>query len=243
MAHVLRFDEGWRLDSGMRFDQLVPDHTSATKGKNNMATNVYFIPKNRAERRAWLLNLLNNIETWGPGMGYSPAEILGIKTNCTAQIELIDAVIAAEAALQAAQEAETNGAAINIVALQEIIARGKTAPGYTSEAGAALKLISSSTPFDPLTFKPKIKSIRISGGEVRLDFALLGAHGVHVYCSVNDGPMAKIATDSSAPYIDGRPNATPGVAEVRKYMLRGCDKDDKEHGLDSDIVSITVAGH
>ncbi len=51
----------------------------------------------------------------------------------------------------------------------------------------------------------------------------------------------KIGTDSASPYDDARPLAAPGVPEVREYLLRGMI-DDREIGLDSDVVSITFAG-
>jgi len=51
----------------------------------------------------------------------------------------------------------------------------------------------------------------------------------------------KLAMDTSSPYIDGRPLAQAGVAEVREYMLRGV-VNDEAIGLDSDILSIAWEG-
>ena len=51
----------------------------------------------------------------------------------------------------------------------------------------------------------------------------------------------KLGTDTNSPYIDGRPLATPGVAEMREYMARGM-MGDEEVGLESLIVSLNYAG-
>ena len=93
-----------------------------------------------------------------------------------------------------------------------------------------------------MTYKSDVK-VRIVGGEIRLDWTKKGAYGVHVYSRLRGQTQwTRIGSDTSSPYIDGRPLAQPGVAETREYMLRGCDIDEKEFGLDSDVVSITWAG-
>lgn len=69
MAHVLRFDEGWRFDSGMHFDQLVPD-TPGRKGSKNMAGDI--IPKGRVNYRDWLTNAKTQAPIRGPIIGWTP---------------------------------------------------------------------------------------------------------------------------------------------------------------------------
>ena len=50
-----------------------------------------------------------------------------------------------------------------------------------------------------------------------------------------------LARDTSSPYIDNRPLATPGTAEVRETMAYG-GLNDQQIGLQSDIVSVTFGG-
>lgn len=241
MAHRLRFDEGYRFDMGLRFGQLVPDQRPDLKGRKKMATTVYFIPNNRAERRAWLLNLKSGIETYGPAFGLTAEAIASVQTTCDAQIAKIDKVIEAESKLQAAQEAETNGEAINLVALKEEIAKWKVASGFTSEAGAALKIVSSQKDFNADGWKCEFK-VRIVAGEIRIDWKKKGVQGVHIYSRLaGQSAWTLLATDTSSPYIDGRELASPGVPETREYMLRGLIND-AEIGLDSDVQSVTWNG-
>ncbi len=241
MAHRLRFGEGYRFDMGLRFGQLVPDQKPDLKGRNHMASTVYFIPSNRADRRAWLLNLKGGIDTYGPVLGLSPEDITSVKTTCDAQIAFIDKVTEAETKLQAAQEAETNGEAINLGAIKEEVANWKTRSGYTSEAGAGLKIVSAQKEFSADVWKCEF-TVKILHGEIRIDWKKKGVQAVHIYSRLNGQTVwVLLATDTNSPYIDGRPLAQPGVAETREYMIRGL-MNDAEIGVDSDVQSVTWKG-
>src|ERR1043166_716606 len=75
MAHVIRFDEGFRWDSGLYWDQLVPDHPPK-KGARMPSD---FIPQNWAAYRAWLLNLKTKIATLGASFGLTSGQITSAK--------------------------------------------------------------------------------------------------------------------------------------------------------------------
>jgi hypothetical protein len=236
MAHIIRFDEGYRLDAGWYWGQLVPDFLQKNKSMKG------FIPANWAEYRGWLLNMKTEITTEGPKFGLVVADITAIQNTCQAQIDKIDAYMAALAAAAAALETLRDGKTLTDSALREEIADWKTESGWTDAIAAQLRVVTTSTDFDPNTYKPEF-TVKILGGEIRIDFKKRGVDGMRVYCRLKgQTSWTFLALDTSSPYIDGNPLAQPNVPEVREYMLRGVI-DDVEIGLDSDIQSITWGGN
>lgn len=241
MAHIIRMDQGLRLDSGLRFDQQVATPSPGRqKGKKNMAGEI--IPGARPLYGDWLLNAQTQSATQGPLIGADPASVTELQGLCTAQLALIADTNAKEAAFDSARQLETDGRSATDPEISKILAAWKLLPGWTNAAGVALKAFGSGTAYDPLTYKPTAR-VRITGGEIRLDWTKKGAFGVHIYSRLEgQTDWTFIATDTSSPYIDGRALAQPGVAETREYMLRGINRDENEIGLESDIVSIVFAG-
>jgi hypothetical protein len=238
MAHLATYDSNEHYDSGLRWDQLVLDHQQ--KVKKTMASSD-FIPHARGDYRAWLLNLKTRIPAIGATLGLAGGVITAIQAACTAQIALIDAITAAETALQGAQEAETTGRTTTDATLRDAIGDWKRLGAWTNEIAAELQAVGTATPFDPTAYKPGFKA-SIQAGEIRLDFKKKGVDGVAVYARLaGQTTWSRIGTDTSSPYIDGRELASAGVAETREYMLRGMIKDD-EIGLDSDVARIAWAG-
>lgn len=239
MAHIIRYGEGFRYGSGIRYGQLVPDTVSRLKGRKHMPGD--FIPRPRGDYRDWLQNLSDKIATIGPTLGLAPADVTAVQTTCAAQIARIDAITPAETTLQGLQEAEADGRVQTDGTLREEIADWKRLDAWTNQIAADLKVLSSTAAFDPNTYKPEFK-VSIVAGEIRLDWKKKGADGVAVYARLaGQTTWTRIATDTSSPYIDGRPLAQAGVPETREYMLRGLVKDE-EIGLDSDIGRIAWGG-
>jgi hypothetical protein len=238
MAHIIRFDEGpqFRWDGGWYYGQLVPDFPRKGKSMKD------FIPSNWALYRAWLLNLKNKIATLGASFGLSATDITAVQATCQAAIDKIDAYLAAQAAAAAALETLRDGKTTTDAALREELGDWKTADGWTDAIATELRAVTTKTAFDPDTFKVEY-TVKIVGGEIRIDFKKKGVDGVNVYCRCRGESTWKyLARDTSSPYIDGAPLEHAGVPEVREYMLRGVI-DDQEIGLDSDILSVTWAGN
>lgn len=162
--------------------------------------------------------------------------------TCDAQLLKMAATDQAEAPFLAAQQDEQDGRELNDKALREELGDWKRLPGWTDADAAALRATSTKPEIDPLSHKVEF-TVRIVAGEIRLDWVKKGVYGVHIYTRLKgQTAWTKIALDTSSPYIDGRPLAAPGVAETREYMLRACDRAEKDFGVDSDIASITWAG-
>ncbi len=200
-----------------------------------------FIPKTKGDYRAWLLNLKTEIVTQGPLFTLAAGEVTATTAACTAQIALGDAVVAAKSAYDAALQAEADGRKATDALLRSKINDWKRMPLFTPTIAQALEVVGSAAGFDPEAYKPEFK-VKISGGEIRLDWTKKGADAVHIYGRLRGQPgWTLLGMDTSSPYIDGRPLAQAAVAETREYMLRGV-LTDVEIGLDSDIQSITWGG-
>lgn len=199
-------------------------------------------PTNWAEYRAWLLNMKTEITTEGPKFGLTAGQITSVQATCQAEMDKIDAYNAALSAVAAALETAKHGKAVTDTALREEINDWKMAAGWDTAIATKLRAMTTKTPFDPNTYKPEF-TVKIVGGEIRIDWKKKGAQGVKVYCRLKGQTgWTFLAMDTSSPYIDGNPLAQPGVPEVREYRLRGV-VNDEEIGLDSDILSVTWAGN
>ena len=200
-----------------------------------------YIPQNRDEYRAWLLNLSTQLATVGLTLGLTAPQITAVQATCTGQIARIDALNAAEAELQAKQEADADGRKLTDTALREEIGDWKRVAAWSDEIAAMLQVIGSTPDFDPATYKPEFK-VRIVGGEIRLDWKKKGVDSMRIYGRLRgQSAWTLLGVDTSSPYIDGRPLAQAGVAENREYMLRWAI-DDAAIGLDSDIQNISWSG-
>jgi hypothetical protein len=200
-----------------------------------------FIPPAKGDYHAWLRNLKNEIPTQGPIFSLPPAEVTATITIANVQIALEDAVLAAESALKSARQAQATGRKTNNALLRDKIAAWKQMPLFTPGIAQELRVVSSTSTFDPHTFKPEFK-VRIIGGEIRLDWIKRGVDGIHIYSRLRgQAAWTLIDTDMSSPYIDRRPLAQANVPETREYMLRGLIAD-QEIGLDSDIPNVTWGG-
>lgn len=245
---IIRLDQGWRLDAGHHFD--MPPQTPAqfdfqggtpaklrTQGKT-----MDYIPKSRSERYLWWKGICDSIEVEGPKVGLTAAEIAAIKATATDQCAKMEAADTAENAAKGAKAAEMETTRVNTQAIRLAIRNIKTRTLYASSGvEGTLRLKGSESTFDPATFKPALK-LSIVGGQVRVDFTKGECDSVAVYCRVR-GTLGwtKLGIDTDSPYFDTKPLANPAVPEVREYMARGVI-DDMEIGIESDIVSIALAG-
>jgi hypothetical protein len=248
---IIRLDEGWRLDEGHRLDQPpnvpAPVTPPRKRRRSNTKSNTItimpdYIPSKREPRRAWLQNISEKAAAQVvAGGGTAP-----VATNLTTAA---DALIAAYAETDSAKttydgkkavEADTEATQLAII--RNILTTLKVLPNWKSSgADAQLQASSSSSQFDPSTYKPVI-SVELKGGLITLDFKKRGVDALAIYGRLR-GTLGwtKLGVDTSSPYIDGRPLAVAGVAEIREYMARGM-MDDDEIGLESDIVSLTFGG-
>lgn len=243
---IIKLDEGWRLDAGHHLDQppnALPDFRVPLPVKRKRGTmSDDIIPPKRSDRYLWWKNLHDNIDVEGPKISLSTAEIAEIKAYAADMIAKMEATEAADVALKGARNQEAAARDINEPAIRFKIRGMKTRPEYaTSGVEGVLKLKGVGSVFDPNTFKPAVKVV-FEGGQIKIDFTKGECDGVVIYSRLR-GEMGwtRLAVDTSSPYYDTRPAATPGVAETREYYCIGII-DDVERGQASDSVSISIPG-
>lgn len=248
---IIRLDEGWRLDEGHHLDQPpnvpAPVTPPRKRRRSNTKSNTItimpdYIPSKRELRRAWLQNISEKAAAQVVAGGGTAPVATNLTTAADAIIAAYDDTDSAKTTLDGkkAVEADTEGTQLAII--RSILTTLKVLPNWKSSgADAQLQSSASGSQFDPSSYKP-VLSVEIKGGLITLEFKKKGVDALAIYGRLR-GTLGwtKLGVDTSSPYIDGRPLATPGVAEIREYMARGM-MDDEEIGLESDIVSLTYGG-
>jgi hypothetical protein len=248
---IIRLDEGWRLDEGHHLDE--PPHVPAAmpppkkrrrnSSKSNRITHMAdYVPSKREERRSWLQNIKTKAPAQVVAGGGTAAQATNLTTAADTLLAAYDATDSAQTALEGKKAIETSTEAEQIGIIRGIFTTLKVLPNWKSSgADAELQSSATSTAFDPGTYKP-VLSVEIKGGLITITFKKKGVDALAIYARLRGTQgWTKIGIDTSSPYIDGRPLATPGVAETREYMARGMIGDD-EIGLESDIISIAYGG-
>jgi hypothetical protein len=248
---IIRLDEGWRLDEGHHLDQPpnvpAPVIPPRKRRRSNIKSNTItimpdYIPTKRELRRAWLQNISAKADAQVVAGGGTAAVATNLTTAADAIIAAYDDSDSAKTTYDGKKAIETDTEATQLAIIRSILTTLKVLPNWKSSgADAQLQSSASGSDMDPGTYKPVI-SVEIKGGLITLSFKKKGVDALAIYGRLR-GTLGwtKLGTDTSSPYIDGRPLATPGVAEIREYMARGM-MDDDEIGLESDIVSITYGG-
>ena len=248
---IIRLDEGWRLDAGHHLDQppnvpapvSPPKKRRRSKSKSNTITIMPdFIPPKRDNRRTWLNNIIEKAAAQVVAGGGTAADATALTTAATAITTAYDNTDSAKTTYEGKKAIESDTEATQLTVIRNIFKALKVLPNWKSSgADAQLQSSSSTSEFDPSTYKPEI-SVSINGGLITLEFKKKGVDGLAYYTRLRGTTgWTKMGTDTTSPFIDGRPLTTPGVPETREYMARGMI-DDEEIGLESDIVSLTYGG-
>lgn len=243
---IIRLDEGWHLDAGQHLDQppilppVVPTPVPLKRPKG--ITPMDYLPKERAERKNWWLNLKTQGPTELAKINLSPTEITDIVDLATEQHANMQATDDLEAQLKAARAMEKTATLQNVPVMRLGVRNWKTRPLYASSGiEGTLLLKGAASNFDPLTFKTDLK-LSIVGGHIRVDFTKDECDSIAVYCRLRGtSAWTLLGTDTRSPYYDTNPLANPNVPEVREYMGMGVI-DNEEIGVPSDIVSIVFGG-
>lgn len=201
-----------------------------------------FMPKKRAELKAWWKNIKDTATTELAKINLPAPDITAAVATATAQVAKMQATDDAEMALAGARAQEKAAAETNDAAIRAVIRNWKTNPAYPSSGiEGSLQLKGAASSFDPQTFKSVLK-LSIVGGQIRVDFIKGECDSIAIYCRLRGtAAWTKLGTDSRSPYFDTAPLANANAPETREYQGIGVI-DDLEIGLPSDIVSIVFGG-
>ena len=195
------------------------------------------------KRNADFINFLKNFEIEFPihglNLGYIQSEIDAIIAEIgTCETDFEDKntkQIAAEAAV----EKFNNTKKSLITTLRLNVPRIKSSPKYTEDIGKTLDIVGEEIVIDPDTMKPVLK-VKMLAGKPEIKWIKDYSEGVNIYSRRGDETeFTFLARDTVSPYVDNRPNLETGKPEDREYYAFYIFED-KEEGLESDTVKITV---
>ena len=201
-----------------------------------------WMPRPRNDKYVWWKNLSEHIEDEGPKFGLTPAEIAAIKALADQQIADIEAIDAAQSALDGARAGYATSSELAEAEIRNAVRYWRTRSGFAASGSeGVLQLIGPESDFDPNTFKPVLK-VTVVGGIIKVEFTKKECDSMAIYCRLRGTQgWTKLAIDTRSPYMDTVPLADPAVPEMREYMARGVI-DNIEIGQPSDIVTVTYAG-
>ena len=200
-----------------------------------------YIPTNEGDLITWLQNVSRQIPAIGAALGMSAADIQLMQETADKIVTKIGAYNYAKTEYNRTRaDKETEklaGLSYLVVALTHLMAN----PNWTDAFANTLATNSTPTVLDFTSYKAEVKC-KVTGGEVLLRILKRGVKAVNIYSRIgNTGPFVLLERVNMSTYIDRRSLATPGIAEIRQYMVMGVHND-KEIGLPSDIITISYAG-
>jgi hypothetical protein len=204
-----------------------------------------FYPRRKGDQILWLTNWIDKIGGYQVVLGYLAAEIAATIADARRALYLLNTV---QTEAQSFAHSMTNhidliqnGSGSDLVplpaftlpttppppdnvtpgALKRImafIANLKTRPGYTTDIGTNLQIISSTVPVNPGGI-PDPDAVA-EPGQVVLSFIKAGHKGVLIQDQVGASTTWEdLAVCTTSPYHDVRPLAVPGQPEKRRYRF------------------------
>jgi hypothetical protein len=200
-----------------------------------------YIPHSLGELRAWLANFKAQLGSLGASLGYTAPQITLIQGYAQGIIDKIDAVVTAQAALDAAITARDTTKKTNLALLRIEAQKIKDNPATPAGAADDLGLNGSHHTVDEDNYQPDL-SVSLVGGMPTLKFTKKGVDGMKIMHRLKGAASwSLLAVVTKSPYVDHITLANPGVAETWEYCAYGLIND-QPIGLQSDVVHITYAG-
>ena len=201
-----------------------------------------FIPAADDAKIVWLTNLRDTIDTYSATLGISAGRVTQIKAWCNDLIDEINATNTAKQAWLAVAATKATQETVSLGGLRGEIALWKPNPGMTPTIEAALKIVGTTSGFNPNTYKAEITKVEVIAGHVQIKFKKGQTDGVNLYSRLKGQSAWKFVTrDTNSPYDDYTALAVAGTPEVREYQAYGV-LNDQQIGQPSDIVSVTFGG-
>ncbi len=223
----------------------------------------YYLPADEPGKGAWLNNLNAKLPTYSAALGLTAADTASVAADAAFFTYCLNSVgqVAAYAqqwtayknsarngtgaSLGSAPAAPILGVAPAAVApnifgrATALVARIKTAPGYTDSIGQALQIIGADQTVDVNAMKPVITA-QLDAGQVNIGWAKQGLDGIEIQVDRGTG-FVFLAIDTIPGYTDTAPMPAAGQSALWKYKAIYRQGDDLV-GQWSDVVSIAVAG-
>ena len=221
----------------------------------------YYLPSDDAGKGAWLNNLSAKLPSYSTVLGLTAADTASVAADAAFFSYLLAAQAQVAAYSQqwtAYKNAARNGTALGALPVAPslgvapaavasnifgrataLVARIKTAPGYTDSIGQALQIIGADQTVDVSAMKPIITA-ELDAGQVNIGWTKQGMDGIEIQVDRGTG-FVFLAIDTIPGYTDTAPLPAAGQSALWKYKAIYRQGDDRV-GQWSDVVSIPVAG-
>jgi hypothetical protein len=207
-----------------------------------------YIPDAQALKKMWYQYQIDNASVKGAAIGMTLLQITAYKAFCQAQIDDINALIAAKAAVTAAVVRIKTNSKVNDAGIRTAVTLAKTNTAYTPAGGADLKIVDTHISLDFEFFTPTFEYF-VFLGYVRLKFDFHGLESMNIYCRIKGTTDwgRPIANVQHSPFDDHHgifvpaPPAVAANSEAREYMIIGVF-DDVEVGFPSAIHPVVFGG-
>ena len=118
-----------------------------------------------------------------------------------------------------------------------LAAQLKANSAYTNTIGEDLGIVAEE---DTTVLTAPELSVSLEGGNPVIKFIKSTSDGIRLYGKRgSETAFTFLAVDTRSPYVDNRPNQTPGTPETREYYAF-CIVADEQVGTQSDVINITV---
>ena len=200
-----------------------------------------YFPSDDPEQRGWIVHFLGQLGAYSGTLGVTPAETAALANTGNAATAAIDNLVNKSSEFDSALAGRDSSVRSFLNTMRPIVRRMKAASAYTPTIGEALGIVSENTPIDPAQIKPSFTAT-VNIGFVRLRVRRNGADNVEVFCRrVGETDWRSLGRATRAVFDDALPLHTPGVPEIREYMVQGY-LGDTQVGQPSDPKIIVFAG-
>ena len=223
-----------------------------------------YLPKDDAGKAAWLVNLANKLPTHQATVNLSAGDVssaaadaaffsyaLGAQQQVSAFAQQWTAYKNAArsgtgASMGPVPTPPTLGAAPTAVApgifgrATALVARIKTAAGYTEAIGQDLDIIGAEQTVDVHNLKPVLQ-VEMQAGHPVVKWKKQGMDGVEIHVDRGTGTFVFLALDTQPDYPDTAPLPAPGQSVLWRYKAL-YRLNDEAVGQWSDVASIAVTG-
>jgi|SRR5882724_3221244 len=221
----------------------------------------YYLPADDAGKGAWLNNLNAKLPSYSAVLGLTAADTASMAADAaffTYCLNSVGQVAAYSQQWTAYKNAARNGTALGALPVAPnlgvapaavapnifgrataLVARIKTAPGYTDSIGQALQIVGADQTVDVNSMKPVITA-ELDAGQVNIGWVKQGMDGIEIQVDRGTG-FVFLAIDTIPGYTDTAPMPAAGQSALWKYKAIYRQGDDRV-GQWSDVVSIPVAG-
>lgn len=200
-----------------------------------------YFPTSDQEQRAWIVQFLAQLTNYSTTLGVTPAEVTALTNTGGSATGAIDNFVAKSNEFESALASRDSTVKGFASTLRPIVRRIKSSAAYTPTIGETLGIVAEDQPVDPTQIKPSVAAT-VNMGFVRLRVRRNGADNVAVFCRrVGEIEWRLLGRATRAVFDDTVPLHTPGVPEIREYMVQGYIGD-TQVGQPSDPKIVVFAG-